>query len=240
MTIELLDRLTQAPMAVHGRIVNASNHTLLVQLDMDGAAALAVYKPRMGERPLWDFPLGSLHQREVAAFEVSAALGWEVVPPTVLRDGPLGAGSVQLFIDHDPRRHYFVLADEPRHADALARMAAFDLVVNNADRKGGHVMLADDGHIWGCDHGLSFHVQTKLRTVIWDFGGRRLPVSWCEDLRRLADRLGDSDDGLTARLTALLSAQEVEVLRLRALALVGAGVLPEVDEDERPYPWPPI
>ena len=239
MTPEIGRLLADSPLTVHGRIVNASNGTMLVQAD-DGEDVLAVYKPQAGERPLWDFPFGTLHLREVAAYEVSAHLGWEVVPPTILRDGPFGPGSVQLFIDHDPRRHYFVLVDDAAHDEALARMAAFDLVVNNADRKGGHVLLAPDGHIWGCDHGLTFHEQTKLRTVIWDFGGVALPPAWIEDLHRLSTDLSAPQSRLAARLRDLLDRDEIAILARRALALAKAGQLPDLDEDERPYPWPPI
>ena len=240
MNESLVEVLTTAPLTVHGRIVNASNSTMLVETAGPNAeAVLAVYKPRAGERPLWDFPFGSLHQREVAAYEVSRFLGWQVVPPTVLRDGPMGIGSVQLFIDHDPRRHYFSLLESDDHDEALARMATFDLLINNDDRKGGHVLLAPDGHIWGCDHGLAFHVETKLRTVIWEFGGTAIPPAWCDDLRRLAAALrGDSD--LRAALSALLDVDEMATLAARADALVRTGVLPDPDEDARPYPWPPI
>ena len=240
MNADVVSRLADAPLAIHGRIVNASNHTMLVETDDGGQPLLAVYKPRAGERPLWDFPPGSLHQREVAAYEVSRALGWEVVPPTLLRDGPLGTGSVQLFIDHDPRRHYFALLEDDRYDTALAQMAVFDLLVNNADRKGGHVLLDRDEHIWGCDHGLTFHVEPKLRTVIWEFGGMRLPADWCEALRGLDAELRADDGLLRNTLVQLLSAAEVEVLRLRAAALVSTGVLPDPAEEDRPYPWPPI
>jgi uncharacterized repeat protein (TIGR03843 family) len=235
----VFERLQSAPLKVHGRIVNASNATMLVETDDEGDAVLAVYKPRMGERPLWDFPLGSLHRREVAAYEVSAYLGWEVVPPTVLRDGPMGEGSLQLFIDHDPRRHYFALLDTEDYDEQFERMATFDLLINNADRKGGHVLLAADGHIWGCDHGLSFHVESKLRTVIWEFGGTSFPPEWCDDLRRLAADLRNGSP-IAHRLTDLLSAPETEVLAQRAEAIIRAGALPDLDEDDRPYPWPPI
>ena len=239
MTTDIGRVLADSPLTVHGRIVNASNGTMLVQADA-GDDVLAVYKPQAGERPLWDFPFGTLHLREVAAYEVSAHLGWEVVPPTILRDGPFGPGSVQLFIDHDPRRHYFVLVEDEAHDEALARMAAFDLVVNNADRKGGHVLLAPDGHIWGCDHGLTFHEETKLRTVIWDFGGVELPPAWIEDLCRLAADLADPASGLATRLRDLLDQPEIDILARRARALAAAGQLPDLAEDERPYPWPPI
>jgi hypothetical protein len=240
VTVDLRRLLTDSPLTVHGRIVNASNGTMLVEADDADDEVLAVYKPQAGERPLWDFPFGTLHLREVAAFEISDHLGWEVVPPTILREGPFGEGSVQLFIDHDPRRHYFVLLSEDIHDAALARMAAFDLVVNNADRKGGHVLLAADGHIWGCDHGLTFHEQTKLRTVIWDFGGLPLRPEWIDDLRRLAADLRDAEGGLVRRLRRLLSPAEIAMAARRAAALAKVGELPDLDEDERPYPWPPI
>ena len=240
MNPEVVARLTAAPLKIHGRIVNASNHTMLVETEDGREPLLAVYKPRAGERPLWDFPRGSLHLREVAAYELSAYLGWDVVPPTILRDGPLGTGSVQLFIDHDPRRHYFALLEDDRHDDALARMAVFDLLVNNADRKGGHVLLAADDRIWGCDHGLTFHVEPKLRTVIWEFGGLALPDAWCADVRRLATDLRDSGSDIRTRLGELLGAAELEMLALRADAVLATGQLPDPDEDDRPYPWPPI
>ena len=239
MITDVRRALAESPLTVHGRIVNASNGTLLVEAD-DAKDVLAVYKPARGERPLWDFPPATLHLREVAAFEVSDYLGWEVVPPTLLRDGPFGPGSVQLFIEHDPRQHYFVLVQDPAHRDALARMAAFDLVVNNADRKGGHVLRDADGHLWGCDHGLTFHEQTKLRTVIWELGGRPLAPRWCDDLRRLAADVTSPESAIYARLAGLLSPREITVLGQRAEALVAAGVLPDLDPDERPYPWPPI
>ena len=231
--------LAESPLTVHGRIVNASNGTMLVGAD-DGDDVLAVYKPQAGERPLWDFPFGTLHLREVAASQISDHLGWEVVPPTILREGPFGPGSVQLFIDHDPRRHYFVLLEDDTYDEPLARMAAFDLVVNNADRKGGHVLLDADGHIWGCDHGLTFHQETKLRTVIWEFGGMQLPPAWIDDLRRLAADLRTPGSGLYRRLHDLLSTAEITILARRAAALANAGTLPDLEEDERPYPWPPI
>ena len=231
--------LAHAPLAVHGRVATASNATLLVELE-DSGGMLAIYKPQRGEQPLWDFPFGTLHLREVAAAVVSEHLGWDVVPPTIVRDGPYGTGSVQLFVEHDPRQHYFVLVESEEHDDALARMALFDLVVNNADRKGGHVLLAGDGRIWGCDHGLTFHVEPKLRTVIWDFGGTAMAPQWCDDLRRLAGDLGNASGALRRSLGRLLSAPEVAALAARATAAVAAGVLPEVPDEGRPYPWPPI
>jgi uncharacterized repeat protein (TIGR03843 family) len=234
---DALRLLATAPMSLRGQILSASNITILA----DVGDVAAVYKPAAGERPLWDFPPDTLHRREVAAFVVSDFLGWDLVPPTVLRDdGPLGVGSVQLFIDHDPRRHYFVLADAEAHAEILTRMAVFDLLVNNADRKASHVLLAADGHIWGCDHGLTFHAQPKLRTVIWEFNGSPLLPQWCEDLGRLVAALDASDSSLSVALTPLLEPRERLVLRRRAEALVRLGALPDVAEDDRGYPWPPL
>ncbi|MGH3666062.1 MAG: SCO1664 family protein [Egibacteraceae bacterium] len=232
--------LASAELTVHGRFVNASNHTTLVRVGDPELGLLAVYKPQAGERPLWDFPTGTLHHREVAACVVSDYLGWQVVPPTVLRGGPLGRGSVQLFVPHDPRRHYFALVEEGAHRDALARMAAFDVLINNADRKGSHVLLAGDGHIWGCDHGLSFHPQVKLRTVIWDFAGQLLAEAQRRDLARLRAALNDADSVVAAALADLLSPEELVALRLRAEALEETGALPDLPEEYRPYPWPPL
>ncbi len=238
---DLRSLLATEPLAVHGRIVNASNHTTLVQVGDPQLDVLGVYKPRAGERPLWDFPGGTLHRREVAASVVSDVLGWGIVPPTVLRDGPMGVGSLQLFVPHDPERHYFVLVDESDdHDEQLARMAVFDLLVNNADRKASHVLLDGDGHLWGCDHGLTFHVQTKVRTVIWEFGGTPLAPAWRDDLGRLSAVLDDPASGAGAALADLLSAHELAVLGLRAQALARMAVLPAIEEDRRPYPWPPL
>ena len=235
----VISLLRGAPLRPVGYLAEASNHTLLVEVgEEDGV--LGIYKPRAGERPLWDFPEGTLCRREVAAYVVSDFLGWAIVPPTVLRDGPMGLGSVQLFVPHDPRRHYFVLVEEQHHHAALARMAVFDLLVNNADRKGSHVLLAEDDHLWGVDHGLTFHVQTKLRTVIWDFGGTPLERAWQADLERLAAALDTPGHPLKERLEELLRGQELVALRLRAAALADVGELPAVDERRRPYPWPPL
>lgn len=231
--------LESAPLTVRGRIANASNRTLLVTAQGDAGEVAAIYKPRSGERPLWDFPDGTLCQREVAAAVVSDLLGWGVVPPTVLRNGPLGEGSVQLFVPHDPRRHYFVLVDDEHHHPALARLAVFDLLTNNADRKASHVLLGRDGRVVGCDHGLCFHPEPKLRTVIWELGGHPIPAAWREDLRRLATLLTDDDDE-AAPLRALLAAHEVAALVERAATLASLPALPDVDEDLRPYPWPPL
>lgn len=232
--------MANAALTPRGFLARASNHTILVQVGEAADGRFAVYKPRSGERPLWDFPVGTLCDREVAAFVVSEALGWNLVPPTVLRtDGPRGPGSLQRFVPHDPERHYFTLIDEGGFSDRLAQMAVFDLLINNADRKGSHVMVADDGSVLGCDHGLAFHAMPKLRTVIWDLAGYELPQTWRDEVRRVADALaGDTD--LRLRLEELLAAEELDALAARAGALGDLRALPDIPPDRRPYPWPPL
>ena len=176
-------------MEVHGRIAGSSNATLLVTCRLQGEELLAVYKPLKGERPLWDFP-GGLFRREVAAYALSEALGWGLVPETVERpEGPFGQGSVQRFVHEDGTSHYFTLRDEPKWHPVLMRLCAFDIVANNADRKSGHVLLAED-RLWAIDNGLCFNTQDKLRTVIWDFGGEPLDAGVQEDLGPLCSRRG--------------------------------------------------
>ncbi len=192
----------------------------------------AVYKPHRGEQSLWDFPDG-LYRREVAAYHLSEALGWGVVPPTLLRyDAPFGPGSVQLFVASDYEQHYFTLFEDGGHEDELQVMCAFDVVANNADRKSGHVLYGSDGRLWGIDHGLCFHVHHKLRTVIWDFAGEDVPAHIVADL----EQLGAS--GLPAGFEDLLSEAETDALLERAARLAGTGVFPEPVGDRPPYPWP--
>ena len=207
----------------------SSNGTYLVQVCLEGEAMRAVYKPVRGERPLWDFPPG-LYRREVAAYVVSEALGWRLVPETVLRDGPLGPGSLQRFVPADFEQHYFTLLEYPEHHDALQAICTFDLVANNADRKGGHCLLGEDGHLWSVDHGLCFHADPKLRTVMWDFEGQPLPEPLVADLASLAVSLPEE-------LSNLLEGEECEALATRAAALVRRPVFPAA-RSGRPYPWP--
>ncbi len=197
---------------------------------------LAIYKPQRGERPLWDFPRGTLCHREVAAFEVSDALGWDIVPDTVLRDGPAGIGMMQRFVEHDPEEQYFTLLEE--HVDAFRRMAVFDVVINNTDRKGGHCLRAQaSGRIFGIDHGVSFHAQWKLRTVIWEFGGEPIAPDVCRDLHRFAEQL---EAGGVGDVVNGLDRFEVDALRARTEHLLATGELPESDDDYHCYPWPMI
>jgi len=228
--------LTRGEIEVVGRVAWSSNAALLVTVAGAGAETLAVYKPRQGERPLWDFPDGTLCRRETASYVVSEALRWDIVPTTVLRDGPYGVGMVQRFVEHDPDDHYFTLLEE--HPDDFRRFAAFDVVVNNADRKGGHCLqeLAT-GRLYGIDHGLTFHVGPKLRTVIWDFASEPVPEDVVADLeglqRVLRGPLGDE-------LCGLLHPAELDALRRRVDGLLAAGRYPEPDEGYHSVPWPMI
>ena len=225
--------LAEGELELLGRIPWASNATLLAKVTHQGLEGLAVYKPARGERPLWDFPAGTLYRREVAAYLVSERLGWRLVPPTLARDGPLGVGSVQLYVDADPEVTAFeLLADEH---PSLARIAAFDVVTNNADRKAGHCLAGQDGRVWAIDHGLCFHVQGKLRTVLWDLAGEPLEAPVLADLEALA---GEAAGGAFAdSLGELLDPAEVAALARRATALVRSGRLPS-PRGERAYPWP--
>jgi hypothetical protein len=232
-----LSLLASGAVEVLGLLPYASNYTFLARVSLDDDDVYAVYKPTKGERPLWDFPFGTLAAREVAAFEVSEASGWSIVPPTVLRDdAPLGSGSLQLFIDHDPERHYFVLVEE-RLSD-MAVFAAFDAVINNADRKAGHVLEGRDARLWAVDHGVAFHVDPKLRTVIWEFAERPIPDAVRSDLTRLGDRLARGSE-FHGRLSKLLSADEADATLARVQTLLGQGVFP-APNSARPLPWPLI
>jgi len=196
-----------------------------------------VYKPQRGERPLWDFPDGTLCYREVAAYHVSMALGWDVVPPTVLREGPRGVGSVQHYIEHNPDINYFALDES--HAEQLRKIAAFDYITNNADRKGGHCLLDANDHVWGIDHGICFHPAPKLRTVIWDFAGQAVPQDLLNDLQRMASDLDDAKSVLRQALDKLLADVEVQALQARLRRLVHRREYPRPGPGPN-YPWPPV
>lgn len=223
--------LAEGRMELLGMIRGSSNSALLVEVCHEDRSVWAVYKPREGERPLIDFAPG-LHRREHAAYLLSEALGWGLVPPTVVReDGPFGVGSLQLFVQHDPLAHYFTLYDEvPESHDALRRIALFDVVANNADRKGGHVLHGVDGRVWGIDHGLCFAAGYKLRTVVWDFGGDPVPEDLLEAVAPLADAVPE-------QLAGLLTSSEVLALQQRVRLLLERPVLP-VDATGRRVPWP--
>lgn len=229
---QTLEVLRTGTIEVLGLLPYSSNYTFLTRLSPE---TLAVYKPRRGERPLWDFPHGSLAGREAAAYLVSEAGGWHIVPPTVLReDAPLGPGSLQLFVEHDPERHYFTLMEE--RADELVAFATFDVVINNADRKSGHVIEDASGRLWAVDHGVTFHPEDKLRTVIWAYAGTPLDPATIEHLETLGAALAEPG-GLGTRLEELLTEEEVAATLARTEALLVEGHFPPPPAD-RPLPWP--
>jgi hypothetical protein len=228
--------LRTGDLEVIGQLVDASNGSLLCRIGgPDGP--LVIYKPRVGERPLWDFPDGTLSQREVAARVVAESLEWEVVPPTVWRDGPYGPGMVQRWIDVDESVDLvaMVQSDHP----SLRRIAVFDALINNGDRKGGHLLPDLQGHIWGIDHGVSFAVEDKLRTVLWQWRGNPIPDGLLADLRRWLDSWDDDPEWL-AGLRELLAADEVATLRQRAALLIDSGRHPQPSPDWPAIPWPPF
>ena len=206
----------------HGEIVShdltlqGSNYTFLVKIELDGSERLAIYKPRDGEAPLWDFPTGTLYKREYCAYLLSEILGWDIIPFTIIRDGPYGIGSVQQFVEHDPKQNYYTLEQEC--ADQLRVIACFDLVANSTDRKANHLLMGAEGKLWSIDHGLTFHEEMKVRTVIWDFSSEPIPSHLLQSLTELRESLDSSDDSrdkLTNELVALLLSEEVDALKRR-------------------------
>ncbi len=227
--------LLEGEIDLEGRLLDASNVTLVGAIRLGDLAAECVYKPVMGERPLWDFPDGTLAGREVAAYLVSEATGWRIVPPTVLRDGPFGEGMVQLWVDGDADVDLatFVRRDLP----ALRRMAVFDAVVNNADRKGGHIIPTPAGHVYGVDHGICFSTDPKLRTLLWRWAGTPLPGEAVEVLEKLAD---DLRGGLGERLHEHLTRLEVRCTQKRVAEMLRTGRHPEPSGEWPALPWPPF
>jgi uncharacterized repeat protein (TIGR03843 family) len=233
----LLDVLTRADVTDTKLLPTGSNYVFALALeDPEAGPGAAVYKPKRGEAPLWDYPEGTLYRRERAAYLLSEALGWGIVPPTVVRDGPHGVGMVQLHIDHRPRLNYFTVKDERQ--DDLRRMAVYDVIANNGDRKGGHCLVDDDGRLWGIDHGLTFHHQGKLRTVIWDFIGDPVPSELLDDVERLLAKL-ERGDAVIAELDAMLDKGERRALRQRVERLLSTRRFPE-PPPWRPVPWPAL
>ncbi|WP_313716167.1 SCO1664 family protein [Arsenicicoccus bolidensis] len=260
----MLGRLAGEELRLVGQLVEASNGVFLGVLGGDEPVRV-IYKPTRGERPLHDFPPATLAQRETAAFLVSHEGGYAVVPPTVLREGPLGPGSVQLWIDHDEAAAPMVDLVAPdaieegvipvftgetptgeqvvvvhRDTEAAARFAAYDCVVNNADRKGSHVLVDPTGREWGIDHGITLHAEPKLRTVLWGWVGDPLPAAEVARLALLESLLGDPGSALVRGLLGLLSSDEIEALAARVSALLAAGTYPEPDPGHYPIPWPPL
>jgi uncharacterized repeat protein (TIGR03843 family) len=265
-SVTATELLARGELTVRGRIREASNTVLLCTVEHAGERADCVYKPVAGERPLWDFPDGTLAQREVAAYEVSEALGWGLVPPTVLRDGPHGEGMCQLWIDAEdgegaPELLALVDADEPEpgwkaigraqvdeartalfvHADdaRLRRLAVLDAVINNSDRKGGHLLPGPGGRLYGIDHGVTFHTDAKLRTLLWGWAGDPLPEEARTALTTLGAALADGAP-LAGRLAALITAGELAATRARVRELLRTGVHPAPSQEWPSIPWPPL
>ncbi|WP_395367276.1 SCO1664 family protein [Streptomyces sp. YH02] len=255
--------LAHGELTVRGQVREASNAVLYCSVAYEGREEACVYKPVAGEQPLWDFPDGTLARREVAAYEISEATGWGLVPPTVLRDGPYGEGMVQLWIEADPEARLLALTeddeagegwravgpaqvDEDRtallvHADTpeLRRLAVLDAVINNGDRKGGHLLPAPGGHLYGIDHGVTFHVDDKLRTLLWGWAGEELPAEAAGVLDALGRSLAPGEP-LAARLAELLTDAEVAAVRARVEALRATGRHPEPSGQWPAIPWPPV
>jgi hypothetical protein len=221
----------------HGAIRWSSNYTFLTSVTHNDTTVMAVYKPRSGERPLWDFPDGTLCNRERAAFLTSEALGWQLVPPTVLRDGPRGIGSIQFFVDHDPNFNYFSF-DESL-LPQLMYLAAFDVLVNNADRKGGHCIVDTGNHVWGIDHGITFHSMHKLRTVIWNFAGNPIPHDILADVEALCMQIETQNSAFRQSLDELLNDREIAAFRRRIERMLKTACYPQPGPGPN-YPWPPV
>ncbi|WP_079102603.1 SCO1664 family protein [Streptomyces sp. TP-A0356] len=262
-SVTTAELLAEGELTVRGRIRDASNAALYCTVRYDGREAACIYKPIAGERPLWDFPDGTLAQREVAAYEVSEATGWGLVPPTVLRDGPYGQGMCQLWIQEQPDGELLALVDgeEPEdgwkaigfadigggrtallvHADdeRLRRMAVLDAVINNADRKGGHLLPTDEGRLYGIDHGVTFNTENKLRTLLWGWAGEPLTGEAVEVLKGLREALRKGG-ALAERLAGLLTPVEVDATRKRIGALLESGRHPEPSGEWPAIPWPPV
>lgn len=227
-TPELLQLLTDGHLEIEGRMPNSSNATFLMTVGDDGTQG--IYKPLTGERPLWDFEPG-LYKREVAAYRLSEALQYDIIPPTVVREGPLGEGSLQLFINHDPSLHYFTFLDSRSELhDQLRKMAVFDIVANNTDRKGGHVLVDANDHLWGIDHGVCFSDEFKLRTVIWDFAGEDIAEELLAPLEVLMN-------DVPTNLISLLTEDEIDAMLERTEWLLHNRVFP-APESRYQYPWP--
>lgn len=231
--------LTLPGFDLKGVFRRSSNYTFLAELcdETSGERLLAVYKPARGESPLWDFPAGTLYRREVAAYRLARFLGWPRVPPTVIRaDAPHGVGALQMFVESEPRRHYLACRGEA--SATWLQVAVFDLIANNADRKSGHCLFDAQGQVWVIDHGLTFHVEPKLRTVIWEFAGRPLPPSLRPDLERAAASLEGGE--LAAALDELISRRELAVLRRRVATVLGPGFRLPGPTSQWSLPWPPL
>ena len=237
---EILTVLTRGEVVEQGLLPYSSNHSFLVTVTHDGITLPGVYKPRRGESPLWDFEWGTLCQRETAAYLVSKTLGWNLVPPTVLRDATRGVGSVQLFITNNDSEHYFTVQEDARFVTSMRQLALFDFVVNNADRKSGHCLVGNDQRLWAIDHGICFHTEYKLRTVIWEFSDMPIDTTMLNNLKELQSCLLDEGSPFAQILCQLLTPAERAAMLARTKTLLQARTFPSPQGHRRNYPWPPI
>lgn len=235
---QILTALQEGELVLRGEFLWGSNYTFMVEVEHGTISLLGVYKPTRGERPLWDFPRASLAHREVAAYLVSEALGWRLVPPTVYRKhAPLGPGSLQLYVEHDPEYHYFRFTENDRQR--LRSVALFDLLINNADRKGSHILIEPTGKLWLIDHGICFHREDKLRTVIWDFAGESIPEELLTALEEFQQKLKPPSELFNA-LQEHLDPEEITALAVRANRLLKTKQFPKPHPNRRVYPYPPV
>ncbi len=237
---DLIEALRAGDVRERGRLPYSSNHSFLVVIHHGALEIPAVYKPQRGESPLWDFEWGTLCKREMAAFLVSRTLGWDLVPPTVLRTAPHGLGSIQFYVDHDSDAHYFTIQSDARYAESFRRLALFDAIINNADRKSGHCLVGHEQRLWAIDHGLTFHTEYKLRTVLWEFSSEPIEPLLLDDLDELRMQLAGNGSDLMQELCALLGAAERRAFLLRVQALLRTGCFPAPVPQRRNYPWPPV
>ena len=232
----IIESLEKGSVEIEGQLVFGSNYIFLVKIEFRESNFFAVYKPQKGEIPLWDFPPKTLANRETAAYVLSEALGWKLVPPTVIRsNAPLGKGSLQYFIAHDPQLNYFTFP--PKIKDQLRPTAVFDILINNADRKGSHILIDEKESIKLIDHGICFHESQKLRTVVWDFIGERIPISLMDDINQLGDSLRNRSK-IAVELEKLLSKQEIDALIDRIEKINESPFFPEPSTESRPFPFP--
>ncbi|MEE8391629.1 MAG: SCO1664 family protein [Anaerolineae bacterium] len=229
--------LSHGQVELVGQIMSSSNAIFMTRVDDGDLQSLAIYKPQRGERPLWDFDHGTLCLREVATYVLSQTLGWPLVPPTVLRDGPYGPGALQLYIDADYEANYFTFREE--QLLDLCPVALFDVLANNADRKGGHLLLDPWNRIWAIDNALTFHSEPKLRTVIWDFAGEPIPEEYLADLCQLQEHMA-LESALRQALTTLLAEDEIAALQVRLTELLESAIFPHPDPTRRQVPWPVV
>jgi uncharacterized repeat protein (TIGR03843 family) len=235
---KILTALQAGELTVTGQFMQSSNTTFLSRVSYQDLEFQAVYKPQKGETPLWDFPEGTLCKREVAAYTLSETLGWDLVPPTVFRQkAPLGSGALQVFVDNDPNQHYFSFDEKTRQR--LKPTVLFDLMINNADRKGGHILLDQDHHLWLIDHGTCFHTEFKLRSVVWEFAGQEIPEPLLSNIQRLKQDLSNKAT-LKKELLLLLSESELLALKTRINILMQLKTFPFQDKNRRTIPWPPL